>query len=237
MSDAPTTSTAHVDPPRGSPTSPSWDFWTVTEAIAPAASDVSATHPGLPFYPERTFEDSPLAPGPGYYAVTRQDASGTPAAPRAVLLRPGRRQHRRPQPGAQRVLRIDDLDGRPRHFRLRSIVSKGFTPKHISAVEEQVKHAATELVDRIIAEHPDRTADFVEAFAGPFPLEIICSMMGIPAGDTRQIFDWTNVILGVGDPEFGDTYERLLEVALSSPTRRSWASDDARIRPTTSPPP
>jgi len=98
---------------------------------------------------------------------------------------------------------------------MRSIVSKGFTPRHVSAVEEQVRAKAAELVDKMIADHPSREADLVSAFSGALPLEIICSMMGIPAGDNPQIFEWTNTILGVGDPEYGGTYERLMEVSLA----------------------
>jgi cytochrome P450 len=39
-------------------------------------------------------------------------------------------------------------------------------------------------------------------------------MMGIPESDERQILDWTNVILGAGDPDFGGTLENLITVAL-----------------------
>jgi len=85
----------------------------------------------------------------------------------------------------------------------------------VSAVEEQVRAKASELVDRMIREHPSREADLVSAFSGALPLEIICSMMGIPAADTPNIFEWTNTILGVGDPEYGGTYERLMEVSLA----------------------
>ena len=126
------------------------------------------------------------------------------------------------------MISMDD----PKHFRLRSIVSKGFTPKHIGAVEEQVKHVAARLIDRMIADHPDRTADFVEAFAGPFPLEIICSMMGIPEGDWRQIFEWTNMILGVGDPELTGTYEKLIEAGLGIYAYAQALGEDRRANPT-----
>ena len=53
-------------------------------------------------------------------------------------------------------------------------------------------------------------------------------MLGIPASDTPQIFEWTNTILGVGDPEYGGTYERLMEARLrSSPTPRRSANHRA----------
>ncbi len=227
------TTTADVDPPEGLPDISSWDFWTGDRDERADGFRLIRDTPGLPFYPERTFEDSPLAPGPGYYAVTRHDdvwhASRNPqlfCSSRGGVNIGDLNQELSEFFGS--MISMDD----PKHFRLRSIVSKGFTPKHISAVEEQVKHVAADLVDRMIAEHPDRTADFVEAFAGPFPLEIICSMMGIPKSDTKQIFEWTNVILGVGDPEFGGTYDALVQVALEIFAYAQELGESRRATPT-----
>ena len=43
--------------------------------------------------------------------------------------------------------------------------------------------------------------DFVDLFAVPFALQIICEMMGIPPADERRMFEITNVILGPSDPD------------------------------------
>jgi cytochrome P450 len=37
----------------------------------------------------------------------------------------------------------------------------------------------------------------------------------VPAADEKQIFEWTNVILGAGDPDFGGTFEALVNGALA----------------------
>ena len=42
----------------------------------------------------------------------------------------------------------------------------------------------------------------------------ICDMLGIPREDTKQIFDWTNVILGVGDPEYVSSFEDLMAAGM-----------------------
>ena len=57
-------------------------------------------------------------------------------------------------------------------------------------------------------------------------------MMGIPAADNRQIFEWTNTILGAGDPEFGGTYERLFEVSLEIFAYAQALGEDRRPNPT-----
>jgi cytochrome P450 len=46
------------------------------------------------------------------------------------------------------------------------------------------------------------------------PLQIICEMMGIPPDDEEQVFRWTNIILGVGDPEFTTTFEDLFAAGM-----------------------
>lgn len=108
------------------------------------------------------------------------------------------------------MISMDD----PRHFRLRSIVSKGFTPKEIARVEEYVKVKAAGVVDRLLHDFPDRECDFVHEVAAPMPLQIICEMMGIPPDDEEQVFRWTNIILGVGDPEFTTTFEDLFAAGM-----------------------
>jgi len=38
--------------------------------------------------------------------------------------------------------------------------------------------------------------------AAPFPLEIICTMMGVPASEFATVLKCSNIILSAGDPEF-----------------------------------
>jgi hypothetical protein len=108
------------------------------------------------------------------------------------------------------MINMDD----PKHFRLRNIVSRGFTPKEVSRIEDHVRDRAARLVTELIERFPNGECDFVEEVAAALPLAIICDMMGIPEEDHKKIFHWTNVILGVGDPEFVGSYEDLMTVAL-----------------------
>jgi len=97
----------------------------------------------------------------------------------------------------------------PRHQRLRSIVSRAFTPKVVARIEASVRERARRLVASLIAKHPDGQADLVSELAGPLPLQVICDMMGIPEEDHQRIFHWTNVILGFGDPDLATDFAEL----------------------------
>lgn len=109
------------------------------------------------------------------------------------------------------IVNMDD----PRHFRMRSIVSRAFTPRHLERVKATVRSRAAALVDQAANELADGSIDFVEAIAAPLPLGVICEMMGIPAADEAFILRWTNTILGAGDPEFGAGIDDFMACALA----------------------
>src|SRR5438552_2366880 len=64
------------------------------------------------------------------------------------------------------------------HRRLRSIVSKAFTPRRVLDLRPQIEHITTDLLD-LLATGPD-TADLREGLAYPLPIEVICQLFGVP---------------------------------------------------------
>ena len=190
------------------------EFWLKDRSFREGAFKTLRDESPFHFFAERVIEDAPFPPGPGYRAITRHDdiwhISRNPQ-----LFCSGNGSNIGDLPVEMNeffgsMINMDD----PKHFRLRNIVSRGFTPKEITRVEEQVKDRAEKLVTDLLERFPDGECDFVEEVAAPLPLAIICDMMGIPEEDHKQIFHWTNVILGVGDPEFVGSYEDLMRVAL-----------------------
>lgn len=123
------------------------------------------------------------------------------------------------------MIALDD----PRHQRLRSIVSRAFTPKVVARIEASVRERAHRLVSSMIANHPNGEADLVSELAGPLPLQIICDMMGIPEADHQRIFHWTNVILGFGDPDLSTDFEELTRVSMDIGGYASALAEDRRI--------
>jgi len=179
----------------------------------------------------REFEVAGFPSGPGFWALTRYDDI-VDASRRPDLFCSGRGTNIMDLPveiaeffGS--MINMDD----PKHARLRGIVQKGFTPRMVARVENYVRDKAMGLVDRALEEHPDGRCDFVQAFAAPLPLQIICEMMGIPADDERQIFNWTNVILGAGDPDYGGTYEHLMTTSFEIYAYAQALGEDRRANP------
>jgi cytochrome P450 len=95
----------------------------------------------------------------------------------------------------------------PRHARQRGIVSRRFTPRQLQKVLDNVERVADEVIDGIVDQGE---VDLVEAISAPFPLLIICDMMGIPRSEFKTVMDATNAILGGGDKEFVGDKEPLL---------------------------
>ena len=86
----------------------------------------------------------------------------------------------------------------PRHARQRGIVARSFTPKQLQSVLDSVETICAEVVDQM-CEHGE--VDLVEALSKPFPLLVICDMMGIPRSEFDTVLEATNIILGAGDPD------------------------------------
>ena len=125
------------------------------------------------------------------------------------------------------MIALDD----PRHARLRNIVRSAFTPKVVARTEESVRDRARRLVSDLIANHPDGRAELVTELSGPLPLQVICDMMGIPEEDHQQIFHWTNIILGFGDPDLTTDMEEFMKVALDMGAYATALAESRRAEP------
>jgi cytochrome P450 len=86
----------------------------------------------------------------------------------------------------------------PRHARQRGIVARSFTPRKLQGVLDSVESICTEVIDDFCEQGE---ADLVEVLSQPFPLLLICDMMGIPRSEFGTVLRATNVILGAGDPD------------------------------------
>jgi len=103
----------------------------------------------------------------------------------------------REQIEAQRLIMLN-MDP-PDHTKVRRIVSRGFTPRAVAALEEPLRARA----HRIVQEAASAGAgDFVTQVACELPLQAIAELLGVPQEDRLKIFDWSNQMVAYDDPEY-----------------------------------
>src|SRR6202166_2319703 len=85
------------------------------------------------------------------------------------------------------------------HTRYRRLVNKGFTPKLVRDLEQQIVGYADGIIDAVCERG---TADFVEEISAELPLLVIAELLGVPQEDRRKVFDWSNRMIGSEDPEY-----------------------------------
>jgi methyl-branched lipid omega-hydroxylase len=167
-----------------------------------------------------SFHEEPVPPpdlgfdfpqGPGFWALTRyDDVMQVSRDPDTFHSAPTSTVGDIPVEIAEWLGSIINMDA-PKHTKLRLIVNRGFTPRQVAKIDDSVRQQAKEIVDRVA---PLGECDFVSEIAAALPLQIICDMMGIPREDIKQIFELTNTILGVGDPEYVQTMEQLMAAGM-----------------------
>ncbi len=120
----------------------------------------------------------------------------------------------------------------PRHARQRGIVGRSFTPRQLQGVLDSVETICTEVIDGFCEQGE---VDLVEVLSQPFPLLVICDMMGIPRSEFDTVLQATNVILGGGDPEFmgdGDPMMAMFNAGMSLTNLMNELVEERRARPT-----
>ena len=79
----------------------------------------------------------------------------------------------------------------PDHRHMRSLLNKAFTPRAIQSQKETV----IELIDKYLSEADPDNFDVVQDFSGPFPVEVITRMAGVPEEYRQQVRHWIDTSL------------------------------------------
>ncbi|MHB8450913.1 MAG: cytochrome P450 [Mycobacteriales bacterium] len=80
----------------------------------------------------------------------------------------------------------------PEHDRLRALVSRVFTPRAVASLEPMIREVVEALLGPL-EEHSE--VDAVADFSAPFPVEVICRVLGVPRADRQQIRHWIDLQL------------------------------------------
>jgi cytochrome P450 len=97
----------------------------------------------------------------------------------------------------------------PEHDRLRRLTMRHFGPPHspyrVDGVRKELHEIMTGLVDGIA---DGKQADVVDDIAYPFPVTVICRLLGVPREDEPKFHEWAESIVETLGPGEGDKAER-----------------------------
>jgi cytochrome P450 len=75
----------------------------------------------------------------------------------------------------------------PDHGRMRSLISQVFTPRRVISLQPAIEDAVGDLLDRLTEAGADgRPVDFMNQFAFPLPVTVICELLGVPRSDRHR---------------------------------------------------
>lgn len=86
----------------------------------------------------------------------------------------------------------------PMHVKYRRIANPFFTYAAIQKLEDRVKELTTQIIDDVAKKGE---CEFMTDVAARLPILVLCDLLGVPHSDHDKIFDWSNKLIGLEDPE------------------------------------
>jgi len=178
-------------------------------AVDTSYADLSSPDTFVPGVPFETFDrlrkENPVyfheePDGPGFWCVTRFDDLVTVNRDNQLFSSNKRTalfMESDEEMLAQQRLMMLNMDP-PMHTRYRLLVNKGFTPRRVTQLKEDIRRRTNEIIDAV-AEKGE--ADFVVEMSAELPLQVIADMLGVPQEERHLVFDWSNRMVGSQDPE------------------------------------
>jgi cytochrome P450 len=104
----------------------------------------------------------------------------------------------------------------PKHGDFRQMISRRFTPRMLKKIHDPIERIGREIVEKLIEQNDEGECDFVKEVSAPLPIAVIAWLLGVPESDWNYLFDWTNRIIGAGDPEYQKEGEDSRTTALTA---------------------
>ncbi len=123
----------------------------------------------------------------------------------------------------------------PAHTEFRKLVSRGFTPRQVEAVEPKVRDFVVERIERLRAQGG---GDIVTELFKPLPSMVVAHYLGVPEQDRAQFDGWTQAIVAANTAEggiagalatVGDAVESMMAYFTSLIERRRAEPEDDTI--------
>ena len=103
-----------------------------------------------------------------------------------------------------------DLDP-PEHTKIRGLVSHGFTPRSVAALEPRIRETVADLLGKVEGR---RRFDLIADLAFPLPIIVIAEMLGVPPEDREQFNEWSNTVSLIVDPLLNEQQVRQVQQAV-----------------------
>jgi cytochrome P450 len=88
----------------------------------------------------------------------------------------------------------------PVHTEFRKLVSRGFTPRQVEAIEPKVREFVVERIEKLRA---DGGGDIVTELFKPLPSMVVAHYLGVPEEDRAQFDGWTQAIVAANTADGG----------------------------------
>ncbi|MED5261717.1 MAG: cytochrome P450 [Myxococcota bacterium] len=143
--------------------------------------------------------------GPPFWAITKHsDITAISKQPELFVSNPRTVVSHLPEQNSEALgfpPTLIQLDP-PKHGIYRQLVSKRFTPRALKRIHDPIEQIGKEIVDALVKDKDHGECDFVAEVSAPLPIAVIAWLLGVPKSDWNLLFDWTNRIIGAGDPDF-----------------------------------
>lgn len=93
----------------------------------------------------------------------------------------------------------------PDHARVRSLITRAFTPRIVAGLAPRIEAIVTELLDEAEARGE---LDIIRDLATPLPVLVIADLLGVPAGDRDRVKQWSDDLAS-----FLDSHRRSVDAA------------------------
>ncbi|MEE8557120.1 MAG: cytochrome P450 [Myxococcota bacterium] len=115
----------------------------------------------------------------------------------------------------------------PRHTRLRSLVSAGFTPRRVAALEPRIREISTRYIRTLVEQ---QSCEFVADFAGKLPMDVVSELLGVPGEDRDDLRSWAELLVHREEGASG-LPQAALDAALELASYFAGMLEDRRKRP------
>ena len=80
----------------------------------------------------------------------------------------------------------------PEHTKMRSLISRGFTPRRVAAMEDDMRALSTKYLERF---RDAGSCDLIADYSGRLPMDVISTMLGVPEADQEQMRIWSDAMM------------------------------------------